>query len=153
MISNVRSIKTIFTTSFTHFVASAVSVASKPRSKLMMSVDVLRRYMLQFKFGLFDGSVYKKAPEAKFTYVYCSTMHDFLHHILGNAEVADHIAAHVGQLVSLLSVRSCQLIKPITIDYNFIEVLPFGTCYNIEMKRFEENPKDLKGAYPPNCYD
>jgi len=111
----------------------------------MVAVDVLRRYMLQFGFGLFDGSVYKKAPNAKFTFVYCSTVNIFLHHILGNPEIADHIASHVTQLVSLLSVRSCRLIKPITLDYNYIEVLPYGTCFNIEKKKFEENPKDLKG--------
>jgi len=131
---------------FIFYSATAIKVPSKPRSKLMIAVDVLRRYMAQFHYGIFDGSVYVKAPDAKYTFVFCSNVHDFLHHILGNAEVADHIASHVSQLSSLLSVRACRLIKPIQIDYNFIEVLPLGTCFNIELKRFELDPKDLKGV-------
>ena len=113
----------------------------KPRSKLMVAVDVLRRYMTQFGFGLFDGSVHKKAPDSKFTFVYCSTVNIFFHHILGNPEIADHIASHVTQLASLLSVQSCRLIKPITLDYNFIEVLPYGTCFNIEKKNLRKTPR------------
>ena len=41
---------------------------------MSFKVYVLRRYMPQFGFGLFDGSVYKKVAEAKYTYVYCSIM-------------------------------------------------------------------------------
>ena len=82
----------------------------------MIAVDVVRRFMTQFHYVLFNGSVYKRAPEAKFTYVFCSSVNDFVHSILGNAEIADIIASHVGQIISLLSVNACRLIKPITID-------------------------------------
>jgi len=103
--------------------------------------------MNQFNFGLFDGSVYKKAPESKFTFVYCSSVHDFIHHIMGNAEVADAIASFAGQIIGLLSVKACRLIRPIVIDYNFIEVQPFGTCFNISGKCFEKDPETLSGNY------
>ena len=120
-------------------------MSSKPTSKLMQSVDLVRRYMVKFKFGLFDGAVYKKAPEAKFTYIYCSTVNDFLHYIMGNGEVAEIVAPHVAVLTSLLSAKSCRIIHPIIIDYNYIEVLPLGTCFNIMKKTFEVDPLDLKG--------
>jgi hypothetical protein len=113
----------------------------------MIAVDVVRRFMTQFHYGLFDGNVYKRAPESKFTYVYCSSVSDFIHSILGNAEIADIITSHVSQIINLLSVNACRLIKPTTIDFNFIEVMPAGTCFNIEEKKFEVDPKDLKG----NC--
>ena len=31
-------------------------------------------------------------------------------------------------------------------DYNFIEVLPHGVCFNIKEKKFEKDPKELKGS-------
>ena len=102
--------------------------------------------MSQFDYGLFDGSIYRRAPEAKFTFVFCSSVHDFVHSILGNAEIADMVGSHVTQIISLLSVKACRLIKPVVIDYNYIEVLPRGTCFNIEMKTFETDPKGLKGS-------
>ena len=117
----------------------------RPQTKLMQAVDVVRRYMKACKYALFDGAVYKKAPEAVFTYVYCSSVSDFIHHILGNAEVADQIASFVQPLISLLSVKSCRIIEQMVIDYNYIEVQPKFVCFNIAEKRFVRNPKDLKG--------
>lgn len=101
--------------------------------------------MDQFDYGIFDGSLYMKAPEAKFTYVFCKTVHDFIHSIMGNTEVANVMAHHACQIISLLKVKSCRLIEPIIIDYNFIEVLPRGTCFDIENKSFVKDPKNLKG--------
>lgn len=121
-------------------------IPTKPRSRLMVAVDVVRRFMAQFDYGLFDGSIYWKAPDAKYTFIFYLSVSDFIHSILGNAEIADMIASHVTQIVNLLSVKACRLIKPISIDYNFIEVLPAGTCFNIEQKTFVKDPIDLKGV-------
>ena len=114
----------------------------------MVAVDVVRRYMQRFHYSLYDGSIYKKVPHAKYTSVFCCSISDFMHHILGNPEVADAVAHHIGQIISLLKVKSCRLIQPIKIDYNYIEVLPRGTCFDIAGKRFIQDPGDLKGK----CY-
>jgi len=119
--------------------------STKPTSKLLQAIDVVRRYMEQYNFGIFDGSIYKKAPEAEFTFVHCSSVKDFVHYIMWNIEVADQIASHVQAIINLLSEKCCRLIKQLTIDYNFIEVLPKGTCFDIEQKKFVERPSNLKG--------
>ena len=129
------------------YLDSPVVVPPKPKSKLMVAIDVVRRYMQRFQYGLFDGSIYKKAPEAKFTFVYCCSIHDFIHHILGNADVANAVAHFSAQIIGLLKVKTCRLIPPIVIDFNFIEVLPFGTCFDIFKKTFVKNPKTLKGEF------
>lgn len=103
--------------------------------------------MTQNEYGLFDGSVYKKAPQAKFTYVFCSSVHDFVHYLLGCPEIADQIVAQVTPIINLLSVSSCRIIKPLIVDYNFIEVAPYGTCFNISEKCFQVDPPTLKGTY------
>ena len=61
-------------------------------------------------------------PEATSTYIYWTSVKDYLLNLLGNIKVADLIASHVTQLTTLLSKPACRLIKPIEIDYNFTEV-------------------------------
>ena len=103
---------------------------------------------------MYDGSTYRKPPGAIHTYMYSGTAHDFIHKILGNAEVAEAIAAHTATLIRLLSVPACHLIKPITVDYNFIEVLPAGTLFDIERKTFTTDSSLLRGNFfhfPSNC--
>ena len=119
----------------------------RPESKFMTAVDVLKRFMKKYQYGIFDGAIYKKAPGAAFTYVHCSSVHDFLHHILGNMEIAEHIAQHVNQLTNMLSPKSSRLIEPLVMDYNFIEVLPKYHCFDISKKKFVKNPRDLSGIF------
>ena len=88
----------------------------------------------KLKVYLFDillGCVYKKIPEATYTYFYITSVKDYLLNLLENAEVADLIAPHVTQLATLLSEPACRLIKP------------------IETKRFITKSRTLKGSPPP----
>ena len=117
----------------------------RPTNKLHQAVDVVRRFMDQMGYGLYDGSVYRKPSETKYTYIHCSDVHRFIHHILGNSEIADSIISYVSPIINLLSEKSCRLIPPIQIDFNFIEVLPPGTCFDIKNKCFKLDPIDLKG--------
>lgn len=106
----------------------------------MKAVDALRRFMERRQFSFCNGAVYKKIPEAKYTYVYFGSVHTFLMQSLGNKELANEIVTHVSTLSQLLSQPSCRLVEPMKIDYNIIEVLPSGTCFNIEMKSFSVDP-------------
>lgn len=95
--------------------------------------------------AMYDGCVYRKPKEAKFTYVFCSSVSDFIHIILGNPEVADVIAGQVSNIIALMSNSKSRIVKPINIDHNYIEVQPRGTVFNIEKKSFEVNPANMKG--------
>jgi len=131
------------------FILEAV-IPHVPKCKVMVAVDVVKRYMQDNAFALFDGCIYKKAPEAVFTFVYCSSVKIFLLNLLGNPEIAEEIVSFVSTLTSLLSEPSCKLILPIKMDYNFVECLPVGTCFNIELKKFESYPATLNGS--PRAY-
>ena len=76
-------------------------------------------------------------------------MKDYLLNLLGNVEVADLIASHVTQLTTLLSEPACRLIKPIEIDYNFIEVED-QYLFDTAGKRFIKEIGSLKGS--PSIY-
>lgn len=45
-------------------------------------------------YAICDGHMYKKVPEAMFTYVYCSNVNDFLLFTLSNSEVSIFVSAH-----------------------------------------------------------
>ena len=112
----------------------------KPNSKLCQAVDVIRRCMHQSNYALHDGCVYRKVPESKYTYSYCVTVKVYLLNLLGNVEIADVIAPFLQMLTGLLSEPACRLIAPIKVEYNFIEVQPYGTCFDIERKNFVLDP-------------
>ena len=98
-----------------------------------------------YLFNILLGRVYKKIPEATYNYIYCTSVKDYLLNLLGNVEVADLIAPHVTQLRTLLSEPPCRLIKPIEIDYNFIEV-EHQYLFDIAGKRFTKESGSLKGS-------
>ena len=60
-----------------------------------------------YLFDILLGRVYKEIPEATNTYIYCTSVKDYLLNLLGNVEVADLIAPHVTQLTTLLSEPAC----------------------------------------------
>ena len=72
-------------------------------------------------------------------------MKDYLLNLLGNVKVADLIASHVTQLTTLLPEPACRLIKPIKIDYNFIEVED-QYLFDIAGNRFIKESRSLKGS-------
>ncbi|XP_066933575.1 uncharacterized protein [Clytia hemisphaerica] len=123
-----------------------VMAAPRPVTRLMQCITMVKAFMNQFDYALFDGFVYKKVPEARYPFVFCSSVHNFIHFVLGNSEMADQIVQHVTQIINLLSESACRIIKPLQIDYNFIEVTPYGTCFNIREKCFQLEPADLKGS-------
>ena len=98
-----------------------------------------------YLFNILLGCVCKKIPEATYTYIYCTTVKDYLLNLLGNVEVADLIAPHVTQLRTLLSEPACRLIKPIEVDYNFIEV-EHQYLFDIAGKRFTKESGSLNGS-------
>ena len=104
--------------------------------------------MIKRNYALCNGMVYKKAPEATHTFVYCSSVKDFLLFSLSNSEVANVLTPYITTVTSLLSNPACRLIKPITINYNLIEVLPPGTCFHIVSKSFRHHNSIYSGITP-----
>jgi len=123
-----------------------VAVPKKASSPIMKAVDALRRFMEKKKFAISNGAVHRKIPDSKYTYIYFGSVNTFLLQSLGNAEIADEIVTSIATLTNLLSQPKCALIKPIHIDYNYIEVQPRGTCFDIWNKCFVKDPVELKGS-------
>ena len=68
-------------------------------------------------YGLHKKQIFKKAKEAKYTYVRCCPVDGIVHAILSNKEMADLLAPQVNQIASILSNKGCQIIKQLlTVD-------------------------------------
>ena len=131
-------------------ILQAVSIPPKPKSKIMEAVDALRCYMNDKGFGLCAGCAFIKVPESKYTYIYYGSVAKLTLKSLKNYELANVITPYVTTLCNLLSQPDCQLIEQITIDFNYIEVDPYGYCFDIKGKCFVKDPKDLHGS--PRAY-
>ena len=101
--------------------------------------------MKVYLFHILLGCVYKKIPAATYTYIYCTSVKDYLQNLFRNVEAADLIVSHVTQLTTLLSEPACRLSKPIEIDYNFIEVED-QYLFDIAGRRFIKESGSLKGS-------
>ena len=101
--------------------------------------------MKVYLFDILLGRVYKKIPEATYTYIYCTSVKDYLLNLLGNIEVTDLTAPHVTQLTTLLLESPCRAIKPIKIGYNFKEVED-EYLFDVAAKHFIKESGSLKGS-------
>ena len=119
-----------------------------PTCKTEIFFSCKLQFVLAHKNYLFDtllGRVYKKIPKSTYTYIYYTSVKDCLLNFLGNVEVVHLVAPHVTQLSALLSKPACRHIKPIKIDYNFLEVED-QHLFDIAGKRFIKESGSLKGS-------
>ena len=123
-------------------------------SKICSDIYMLDNLMRKLDYVLYKGQIFKKAKEARYTYVRCCPVEQFVHAVLSNKRMADLLAPQVNQIASILSNKGCHIIKQLTIDRNLIEVKPFGTCFNINRKMFVESPlpDDQVGNVTPRAY-
>ena len=150
-----QNITTYFTTTFSRLFYLGFhlegKVVIKPTSKINIAIDVVRRIMKKRNYALYDGSIYRLAPDAKFTFVLCSNVKDFLLNMLGNTEVADIILPYMQMITGTLFDQACHLTQPISMAMNLIEVLPAGVCFNIKNKRFELM-EEMKDCTSPRAF-
>ena len=106
--------------------------------------------MNENQYTLIDGDVYKKLCESKYTYIYCSTPRQLLVSMMVDIQVADILYPFIDKISSFMEEKGCKFIRSMAIDHNFIEVLPYGTCFDISNKSFHVDPDNLKGT--PRAY-
>ena len=106
-----------------------------PSNKTLVAIRYVQRTMYKLNYALYRGHIYKNPSESKFAYVYTTTVESFLNILLANKKIAEVLINQLQQVNVIRSNRECSIIKQIQIDHNLIEVLPTGTCFNIEKIR------------------
>lgn len=81
-------------------------------------------------------------------------MNEFLHSLLCNTQLANIITSVLHPVASILSFKSCKIIRQLEIDYDLIEVKPYGVCFSFTKKRFLTNaiPDGEIGIISPRTY-
>ena len=136
------------------FTESNVLPLHYPGNKILVAIRYIQRIMHKLNYALYRGHIYKKPSESKFAYVYTTTVESFLNTLLANKKIAEVYINQLQQVNVILSNRECSIIKQIQIDHNLIAVLPAGTCFNIEEKRFVCDPfgeSDIGKITPGHC--
>ena len=100
----------------------------------MQCIDIVNRAMKLEDYRLHRGKIYSKVPGSKYSFINCCSIGAFLDTLVANPNFFDVLAPNLKRLEELLSHSTCQLINQIEIDYNLIEVKPYGVCFSIAEK-------------------
>ena len=81
--------------------------------------------MTKTHYGLRKGEIYRKLLETTYTYVYCSSIRNYVVSLMNDIRIADVIGPIYNQVISWMSEPLFKNKNPIEIDYNYIEVIFF----------------------------
>ena len=109
--------------------------------------------MKRLGYALYNGKVYKKCDEAKYTYTYKCDVETFVHSLAGNEFFKGRLLKDMKKIIDTLANPFCEVIRPLTVDYNLIEVSD-GKCWSLKERRFVENAIDEKeiGHVTPRAF-
>lgn len=148
MISIFSMIKILLISEFNLFTVPTASGSSNAGSsnRIRQAADTLERMLKSGSCAIYNGEVYKKVKDSKYTYVAYKSIKKYIMESLSDPIVAETILPVINQFINLSSDPDCGLIRNLEIDFNFIECQPYGVCFDIEKKSFIKDPINLKGS-------
>ena len=72
----------------------------------------------------------------KYAFVKSSSVKQFIHSLLSNSALANVMAPVINQVINIMAYKGCTIVRQIAINYDLIEVKPFGTCFSFKKKSF-----------------
>ncbi|XP_044165370.1 uncharacterized protein LOC114957052 [Acropora millepora] len=121
--------------------------------KLTVPINDIGIAMKKLGYALYGGKVYKKCERAKYSYWYKCEMEAFINSLASNETFKDRLLKDMRKVSEILSNPHCKVIRPLCVDYNFIEVND-GQCWSIMDRRFVDNAiadKDI-GHITPRAF-
>lgn len=107
--------------------------------KLTVLVNDIGIAMKKMEYALFRGKMDKKLPTALYTYADECAVRAFVNSLAANQCFKARLLKDMKKIIDILSDPDCEVIRPISIDYNLIEVNG-GHCWSIKERRFAEDP-------------
>lgn len=107
--------------------------------KLTVLINDIGIAMKSMEYALFCGKIYKKFPMAKFTYAYKCEVKAFINCLAANESFKSRLLNNMRKVIDVLADPDCEVIRPICVDYNLIEVNS-GQCWSIKDRCFLSNP-------------
>ena len=81
-------------------------------------------------------------------------MTDFVHSLLSNTQLANVLTPMLTPVINILTYKGCKIVRQIDIDYDLVEVKPYGVCFSFSRKTFAENliAEEKIGLISPRAY-
>ena len=124
--------------------------------KLTVLINDIGIAMKKLGYPLYSGKVYKKCrvrERARYSYWYKCEMEAFINTLAANETFKDRLLKDMRKVIEILSNPYCEVIRPLCVDYNLIEVNN-GQCWSIKDRRFMDNAiadKDI-GHITPRAF-
>jgi hypothetical protein len=90
--------------------------------KLTVLINDIAIAMKFLDYALYRGTIYKKCEKSKFTFLYKCDVGVFIHSLAANESFKSRLLANMKKVIDILSDVHCEVIRPIVVDYNLIEV-------------------------------
>ena len=107
-------------------------------NKLSILVNDIAIAMEKLNYPSYRGNVSKKETRAKYTYSYKCEAKPFLNSLATNEYFKSRLIRQIRNVTNLLADPYCELFRPLTIDYNLIEV-DNSTCWSVKNRSFMED--------------
>ena len=118
--------------------------------KLTVLVNDIGIAMKRLGYALYGGKVYKKCDKAKYTYAYKCEVEAYVNGLAANELFKARLLKDMKRVIEILANPFCEVIRPLRVDYNLIEVND-GRCWSIKERRFLDDAieeKDLGHVTP-----
>ena len=121
--------------------------------KLTVLINDIGIAMKSMEYALFRGKVYKKCLMAKFTYAYKCEVKSFINCLAANESFKSRLLQDMRKVIDVLADPDCEVIRPICVDYNLIEVNS-GQCWSIKERCFLSSPipEEKIGLVTPRAF-
>ena len=103
--------------------------------KLTVLVNDIGIAMKKLGYALYGGKVYKKCDKAKYTYSYKCEVEAYVNGLAANELFKARLLKDMKSVIEILANPFCEVIRPLRVDYNLIEVND-GRCWSIKERRF-----------------
>ena len=133
--------------------AQSADEEARLSDKLTVLVNDVGLAMKKMEYALFRGKIYKKVPMAMYTYAYKCEVRVFIDSLAANEFFKARLLKDMRKIIDILSDPDCEVVRPISIEYNLIEVNG-GHCWSIKERNFVKNPiPDAKiGIISPRAF-
>ena len=107
-------------------------------NKLAILVNDIAIAMGKLSYGTYRGKIYKRDASSMFTFSYKCEARAFVNALATNEQFKSRMLPQMKKIIELLSDPYCELFRPLTVDYDLIEVNN-GTCWSLKKRSFVEN--------------
>ena len=106
--------------------------------KLTVLINDISIAMRRLEYALYRGTVYKKCEGATYTYSYKCDVKAFVNSLAANESFKARLPRDMKKVIDILADPDCEVIRPIVVNYNLIEVNE-GKCWSVSERRFLNN--------------